>query len=64
MKGIHIGTSAFTAAGWEQAFDPAGMKAAESEKCLRNGFEKSNAGPWDFHVTAEKAMQSRTWLER
>jgi hypothetical protein len=35
-----------------------------SEKCLRNGFEKSNAGPWDFHVTAEKAMQSRTWLER
>jgi hypothetical protein len=21
-------------------------------------------GPWDFHVTAEKAMQSRNWLER
>jgi TIR domain len=35
----------------------------EKEKCLRNGFEKSNFGPWDFHVTAEKAMQSRTWLE-
>jgi hypothetical protein len=35
----------------------------EKEKCLRNGFEKSNFGPWDFHLTAEKAMQSRTWLE-
>jgi hypothetical protein len=31
--------------------------------CLRKGFDKSNFGPWDFHVTAEKAMQSKTWLE-
>jgi hypothetical protein len=35
-----------------------------SEKCLRNGFEKSNFVPWDLHVTAEEPMQSRTWLER
>jgi hypothetical protein len=35
----------------------------EKKKCLRNGFEKSNPGPWDFHVTAEKAMQPGTWLE-
>jgi len=26
---LHIGTSAFTATGWEQAFYPAGMKAAD-----------------------------------
>jgi len=41
-----------------------GAEGGGSEKRLRNGFEKSNAGPWDFHVTAEKAMQSRTWLQR
>ena len=35
----------------------------EKKTCLRNGFEKPNFGPWDFQVTAEKAMQSRTWLE-
>jgi hypothetical protein len=35
----------------------------EKKMCLRNGFEKPNFGPWDFQVTAEKAMQSRTWLE-
>lgn len=29
MTDLHIGTSAFTAAGWEQAFYPAGMKAAD-----------------------------------
>jgi uncharacterized protein YecE (DUF72 family) len=29
MAKIHIGTSAFTAAGWENAFYPAGMKAAD-----------------------------------
>src|SRR5271170_3338001 len=28
MTDLRIGTSAFTAAGWEQAFYPAGMKAA------------------------------------
>jgi Protein of unknown function DUF72 len=27
--GLHIGTSAFTAAGWEGSFHPAGMKPAE-----------------------------------
>ena len=27
-NGIHVGTSAFTAAGWESAFYPAGMKPA------------------------------------
>ena len=26
---IHLGTSAFTAAGWENVFYPAGMKPAE-----------------------------------
>jgi len=35
----------------------------EKKTCLRNGFEKPSFGPWDFQVTAEKAMQSRTWLE-
>jgi hypothetical protein len=29
MGELRIGTSAFTAAGWEQAFYPAGMKAAD-----------------------------------
>jgi len=29
MTDLHIGTSAFTAAGWEQAFYPAGMKPAD-----------------------------------
>src|SRR5580692_9600044 len=29
MAEIHIGTSAFTAAGWETAFYPAGMKPAD-----------------------------------
>ena len=29
MAEIHIGTSAFTAAGWENAFYPAGMKPAD-----------------------------------
>ena len=29
MEGIHIGTSAFTAAGWEQALYPAGMKPGD-----------------------------------
>src|SRR5580658_4305478 len=29
MPEFRIGTSAFTAAGWEQAFYPAGMKAAD-----------------------------------
>src|SRR5271154_3230523 len=29
MTEIHIGTSAFTAAGWENAFYPAGMKPAD-----------------------------------
>src|SRR6204780_1123093 len=29
MAGIHLGTSAFTAAGWENAFYPAGMKPAD-----------------------------------
>jgi len=28
-----------------------------------NAFLKVDFGPWDFHVTAEKAMQSRIWLE-
>jgi Transposase DDE domain group 1 len=46
------------------AVTKSGAEGGGSEKCLRNGFEKSNAGPWDFHVTAEKAMQPRTWLER
>src|SRR5882762_913266 len=35
----------------------------EKKTCLRNGFEKPNFGPWNFQVAAEKAMQSRTWLE-
>jgi hypothetical protein len=34
------------------------------KKYLRNGFEKPNLGLWDFPATAEKAMQSRTWLRR
>ena len=29
MAEIHIGTSAFTAAGWENVFYPAGMKGAD-----------------------------------
>jgi uncharacterized protein YecE (DUF72 family) len=29
MAGIRIGTSAFTAAGWETAFYPAGMKSTD-----------------------------------
>jgi len=29
MTGLRIGTSAFTAAGWEGAFYPSGMKPAE-----------------------------------
>src|SRR5580698_9536475 len=29
MDEIHIGTSAFTAAGWESSFYPAGLKPAE-----------------------------------
>jgi uncharacterized protein YecE (DUF72 family) len=29
MTGIHIGTSAFTAAGWEGSFYPDGMKPAD-----------------------------------
>ncbi|MGA8012461.1 MAG: DUF72 domain-containing protein [Candidatus Acidiferrales bacterium] len=29
MAEIHLGTSAFTAAGWEGAFYPAGMKPAD-----------------------------------
>jgi uncharacterized protein YecE (DUF72 family) len=29
MTDLHMGTSAFTAAGWEQAFYPAGMKPAD-----------------------------------
>lgn len=29
MAEIHVGTSAFTAAGWERAFYPAGMKPAD-----------------------------------
>ena len=29
MSGLHIGTSAFTAAGWEGSFYPSGMKAAD-----------------------------------
>src|SRR5271170_332496 len=29
MTDLRIGTSAFTAAGWEQAFYPAGMKPAD-----------------------------------
>lgn len=29
VQGMQIGTSAFTAAGWETAFHPAGMKAAD-----------------------------------
>jgi uncharacterized protein YecE (DUF72 family) len=29
MTGIHIGTSAFTAAGWEESFYPEGMKPAD-----------------------------------
>jgi uncharacterized protein YecE (DUF72 family) len=29
MSDLRIGTSAFTAAGWENAFYPAGMKAGD-----------------------------------
>ena len=29
MSNIHLGTSAFTAAGWEDSFYPKGMKAAD-----------------------------------
>jgi len=29
MMSFHVGTSAFTASGWEQSFYPKGMKAAE-----------------------------------
>jgi hypothetical protein len=39
------------------------VRELEKKTFLRNGFEKPNLGPWDFQVTAEKAMQSRTWLE-
>ncbi|MGB6429077.1 MAG: hypothetical protein WBF06_00715 [Candidatus Acidiferrales bacterium] len=46
------------------AVTKSGGEGGGSEKCVRNGFEKSYAGPWDFHVTAEKAMQWRTWRER
>jgi len=35
----------------------------EKGKCLRNGFEESNSVAWDLHETAEKVMQSGTWLE-
>ncbi len=30
MSNIHLGTSAFTAAGWEGSFYPEGMKPADS----------------------------------
>jgi len=29
LDGVHLGTSAFTAAGWEGSFYPAGMKPTE-----------------------------------
>jgi hypothetical protein len=34
----------------------------EKEKCLRNGFEKSNFGSWDFHLTtwSGSALQNVT----
>ncbi len=38
------------------------LQAFETEM-LAERFEKPNFGPWDFHITAEKVMQSRTWLE-
>jgi hypothetical protein len=44
----------------KQIWVPIGI---EKEKYLSNGFERSNFGPWDFHVAAEKDMQLRTWGE-
>ena len=55
------GESPHAAVVWEHAAQC--QSRLEKKTCLRNGFEKPNFEPWDFQVSAEKAMQSRTWLE-
>jgi uncharacterized protein YecE (DUF72 family) len=39
MSGIHLGTSAFTAAGWEGSFHPADFKPAEYLSCYAQHFD-------------------------
>jgi uncharacterized protein YecE (DUF72 family) len=59
LPGIHLGTSAFTAAGWECSFYPADPKPAEYLSYYAKDFETVEVDRKDsYFKSAEEAMKA------
>lgn len=60
--GVHLGTSSFTAAGWEEAFYPAGMKPAEYLHFYAQEFDTVEVDS-TFYRTPSPAMVKRWYTQ-
>jgi uncharacterized protein YecE (DUF72 family) len=62
MTKLHIGTSAFTAAGWEGAFYPAGMMPADYLSYYATKFDTVEVDSTFYRApSATTVMGCRSW---
>jgi uncharacterized protein YecE (DUF72 family) len=54
---IRLGTSAFTATGWEGTFYPAGMKPADYLSCYATKFDTVEVDSTFYHIPAKTTVQ-------
>ena len=59
---IRVGTSAFTAAGWEGSFYPAGMKPAEFLTHYATRFDTVEVDSTFYRIPSEKVV--RGWHQK
>src|ERR1700720_3293178 len=57
MSSIHIGTSAFTATGWEGSFYPAGLKPADYLTYYATKFDTVEVDSTFYRIPAKTTMQ-------